>query len=303
VKRPLVAILGVVLGGCNLDAHGQGDGTAGTTRGDTSETSDMTDPSVGTEHGTGQGSGSSSGGANDDSGSSGGSSTTSMGATEDTSSDEGSSTGELPAMLCADRAELAGCWDFADVGSGMLLDGSGNGNHGTAMDVTVVPGPFGEAATFDGDSEVSVPDSVSLDIAGNITLEVWLRIDALPGGGRVGILDKDGQYSLMLYADQGYRCAILDVEAFAPVAGVGAWTHLACVYDGAAVRVYVDGTEAIMLPASGAIPTVDTNPMSIGDTSPDFNEPLDGAIGGVRVWSAALDATALCEAAGPACTG
>lgn len=297
MKRRIVALLGVVLGGCNLDASGQGDD--GTSEGSSTtpgaSESEGTDPSAG--------SGTSSGGAIDGSGTTGDSvSSTGAGTTDGMSSDEGSSTGEPPAVLCPDRAELAACWDFADVGGGMLWDASGNDNHGTATGVSVVPGPFGEAAAFDDDSEVSVPDSASLDIAGDLTIEAWLEIEALPEGGRVGILDKDGQYSLMLYADQGYRCHILEVEAFAPAPGPGAWTHVACVYDGAALRIYVDGTEENELPASGAIPTDSLEPMSIGDTSPTFNEPLDGAIGGVRVWSRALDSAELCEAAGPACT-
>jgi hypothetical protein len=307
VKRSLVAILGMVLG-CNLDANGQGDGsvsegegTAGTTLGDTSETSDGPDPSVGTQQGTG----STSGGAIDDSGSTsdGGSPTTGPGATEDTSSGEGSSTGEPPAMFCSDRAELAGCWDFADVGSGMLWDGSGNGNHGTAMDVTVVAGPFGEAAEVDDGSEIAVPDSASLDIDGAMTLEAWVRVDAVPGSGRVAILDKDGQYSLMIYADQGYRCNMASTSVFLEPVGLGAWTHLACTYDGAAIRIYVDGNEQVTEPASGPVLTDDADPMGIGDNSPEFNEPLDGAIGGVRVWSRALDPTEVCEAAGASCGG
>ena len=61
------------------------------------------------------------------------------------------------------------------------------------------------------------------------------------------------------------------------------------MYDGASLRIYVDGEEIGMIGAGGAVGTADTNPMTIGDTSPGFDEPLDGAIGGVRVWSRALD--------------
>lgn len=296
----------MALGGCRLDTQGQGDGgvydegDGGTTRGSASETSDVPDPSVGTGEG-----GTSSGGTVDDSGStgSGGASSTTSTA-EGTSTGEGSSTGEPPVELCAGGPELAGCWDFADVGSGMLWDGSGNDNHGTAMDVTVVPGPFGEAAEVDNDSEIAVPDSASLDIDGAITVEAWVRVDAEPDDGRVSIVDKEGQYSLMIYADQGYRCNIADGTVFVEPVILGAWTHVACTYDGTTtVRLYVDGDERGSVPASQPVATGSMDPMGIGDNSPQFDEPLDGAIGGVRVWGRELDPVEVCEAAGSGCGG
>jgi hypothetical protein len=303
--RRIAPLLGLLLGGCGLDAGGLGDDgvyhgstTGSTTGGGASEGDVPPDPSAG----TGQGSGSSSGESVDGTGSTSVADTTSATGTDGTSTGEGSSTGDVPVLPCPGRAELAGCWDFADLGSGMLWDGSGNGNHGTVMAVGVVPGPFGEAASFDDDSEISVPDSASLDIVGPLSFETWVRVDAVPSSGRVGIVDNDGQYSLMIYADGGYRCEMAGTTVFAAVV-VGTWTHVACVYDGAALRLYRGGTEAGSAPASGPVGTDNELPMSIGDTSPDFLEPLAGAIGGLRVWSAALDPAEVCEAAGDACTG
>jgi hypothetical protein len=307
VMMRLVALCGLLLGGCGLDASGLGgadhDGSGGgTTTGGASETGMVPATTVGTVAGTGQGDGSSSTAALDDGSTSGGVGSSTEASGDTSSSGDGSSTGDVPVLACPDRVELAGCWDFADLASGTLWDGSGNDNHGTVAGVGVEPGPFAEAATFDDDSEIAVPDSASLDIAGSLSVEIWVRVDALPSTGRVGILDKDGQYSLMIYADGGYRCNMATVNVFAtPVLGV--WTHLACVYDGAALRLYLDGTEVGSAPASGPVLTDNALPMGLGDTSPDFFEPLAGAIGGVRVWSRALDPAELCEAAGAACSG
>ena len=46
----------------------------------------------------------------------------------------------------------------------------------------------------------------------------------------------------------------------------------------------------------------DGDPLAIGDDSPSFDEPLDGAIGGVRLWSTVRSADELCEGAGELCS-
>lgn len=56
---------------------------------------------------------------------------------------------------------------------GNVLDGSGNGNHGTGFgDIDFVSGAFGQAASFDGlDDYVQTPRS----IAGDFSVAIWLR--------------------------------------------------------------------------------------------------------------------------------
>ncbi len=302
--RSVIALLGVVLGGCNLDAsglgNGDGDGPAsdsGTTRG-SSETV-TPDTSVGTEHG----SLSSSGPPADDGPSSTGGSSSPSTSSEGPSTGDDATTGNPPAPLCQPADTLAACYDFANVGAGTLLDLSGNGNDAPAVGVGVVPGPFGEAATFDQGSQISVADSPSLDIPGPLTIEAWVMVDALPGTGRMGVLDDDGQYSLIIFASDEYRCDMGGQAVFVGPVVIGEWTHVACVLEGAELRAYVNGTELGMIGGANPAATISVEPISIGDTSPDFDEPLGGALGGLRVWSRALDAAELCEAAGDACRG
>lgn len=282
--RRLVACVVGVLAGCNLDASGLGGGA--TTSGSTSETVETSvapDASTGIDP--------SSGGSADATGSSSGTTSASSGtsSTGADASSSGTDTGEVPMLACAGQLDLAACYDFVGVGDGMLIDRSGNGNDADAVGVGVVPGPFGEAATFDQDSAIAVDDSPSLDIAGSLTLEAWILVDALPAAGRFGILDNEGQYSFIIYDTDEYRCNIADGTLYAGPVVVGEWSHVACVYDGASLGIYVNGEEIGMIGAGGAVGTADTNPMTIGDTSPELTEPLDGAVGGVRVWSRALD--------------
>lgn len=303
--RSLVVLVALALVGCSFDASAPGGGAdggsgSGTTRGDASEGGGVV--STG-----GSGSGSTGASADGDSSTGSGASSSSSTSGSSSSSSEGSSSdstsGDPPALVCAGQDALAACYDFAGVGRGMLLDGSGNGNDAAAVGVGVVPGPFGEAATFDAESEIAVPDSPSLDIAGLFTVEAWILVDAVPSDGRVGVVDNEGQYSLMIYAGDQYRCDISGASLYVGPVVVGEWSHVACVFDGAALRAYVNGTEVGMLAATGPLLTENGDPMAIGDTSPDFAEPLSGAVGGVRVWSRALEPTELCEAAGDACGG
>lgn len=286
--RRLVACVVGVLAGCNLDASGLGGGSSATP-GSTgaSETGEVTAAPTST------GSEAASGGSADATGSTSGTGTTAEppGATTSTGADasSGTDTGEVPMLACEGQLDLAACYDFAGVGGGTLLDRSGNGNDAIVVGVGVVPGPFGEAATFDSASRITVDDSASLDIADAITLEAWVLVNALPSAGRSGILDNEGQYSLIVYDTDEYRCDLAPGTLFAGPVVLGEWTHVACVYDGVTLRAYVDGSEIGRIDASGAVATDDPNPMAIGDTSPEFTEPLDGAIGGVRVWSRALD--------------
>ena len=76
-------------------------------------------------------------------------------------------------------------------------------------------------------------------------------------------------------------------NAFGPSAlPVGAWTHLAMTYDGATLRLYVNGVQVASKPLSGIF-TPTANPLWIGGDSP-YGEYFNGRIDEVRVYRAAL---------------
>ncbi|MBV1857466.1 MAG: LamG domain-containing protein [Nannocystaceae bacterium] len=220
-------------------------------------------------------------------------------AAEDTGGTTGdtSSTGGSSFELCDDSlAALRACYDFAGADSGTLSDGSMNNNGGTTAGVVLEPGPFGEALRGSEDSVVSVMDDETLDITGDLTFEAWVWLDSLPGAGRIGILDNDGQYSLMVYEGAGLRCSVGGGAVFSGVVATEEWFHVACVYDGSDLSLWVDG---VMLDSvgSGSAGSSNNQPMSLADTSPGFQQPMDGLLGGVRVWSEARSAEELGEAA------
>src|SRR6185436_11503679 len=67
---------------------------------------------------------------------------------------------------------------------------------------------------------------------------------------------------------------------------VNAWSHLAATYDGAMLRLYVNGTQVASVARTGFIKT-SINPLQIGGDK-FFGQPFAGVIDEVRVYSVAL---------------
>ena len=70
---------------------------------------------------------------------------------------------------------------------------------------------------------------------------------------------------------------------------VNAWTHLASTYDGANIRLFVNGTQVAGVAATGSI-AVNTLPVWIGANNPN-GEYFNGVIDEVRIYNRALSVT------------
>ena len=171
-------------------------------------------------------------------------------------------------------------------------DWSGNGNRavfarGAAWD----DGWFGASLSSSGASAaVLVPASDSIAIAGAFTFEswvwlsdeawpqLWTRLDDQTGSPLYWLQTVPGG-ALDFSARLGNADFPLRTEAAIPL---NAWTHVAATYDGARVRLYVNGAEAASRMASGMLGTTN-QPMEIGSW-------LNGRIDEVRVYRRALAA-------------
>ena len=162
---------------------------------------------------------------------------------------------------------------------------------------------------FDVDNKndmINVGDDPSLDITGNqITMEAWVRHDITPDfGERFGFLNHKG-------FSNGYRLLIeenslnlsfqlpgsTDTLTSASTISANAWHHLVATYDGATMKIYIDGTKDVNEGAkTGNITSVspDENDVWIGHGDQPVDKvwsfPWEGDIDEVRISTLARDA-------------
>jgi chitodextrinase len=191
---------------------------------------------------------------------------------------------------------LVAAYSF-DAGSGTTAtDVSGNGNTGTIANATWTTGKFGGALSFNGTNAwVTVPDSSSLHLSSGMTLEAWVNPSALGSGWRTAIFkEQTGNYAYALYANTGTGSPSAngiiggndkDTRASSGIA-LNTWTHLAATYDGANLKLYVNGAQAASLAATGSIVS-STGALRIGGNNV-WPEWFQGLIDEVRVYNKAL---------------
>jgi fibronectin type 3 domain-containing protein len=192
---------------------------------------------------------------------------------------------------------LVAGWAFSEGSGSTTADASGNGNTGTLQGATwSTQGRYGNALSFNGsNSVVRVPASASLNLTTAMTLSAWARLNVSPNGWRTIVQRQADAYFLTASSDQPARSAgggtfgTSTGYVTSPTANpVNTWTHLAVTYDGAAVRLYVNGGQVGSRVAGGLIQNV-TNPLWIGGNQP-YGEYFNGLIDEVRVYNRALSA-------------
>jgi hypothetical protein len=73
--------------------------------------------------------------------------------------------------------ERVGHWAFDKASCDLALDSTGNGNHGVIEGATRVKGVKGNALYFDGvDDRVTIPHHASLNVEGDMTVTLWIRL-------------------------------------------------------------------------------------------------------------------------------
>jgi len=159
---------------------------------------------------------------------------------------------------------LVAAYGFNEGSGTTVADSSGNNNRGTLSGATWTPsGRFGKALSFAAGQSayVSVVDSASLHLTTAMTLEAWVRPTTVSGSWRTVIFkERPSGMTYALYANDGSNRPDGQVYTTAERDSVGTaslplntWTHLATTYDGAALKLYVNGTQVASVPASGSI--------------------------------------------------
>lgn len=181
---------------------------------------------------------------------------------------------EIQASMEIDMPRLVLDYNFED---GLADDGSMFGNDGIVNGCTVEEGVIGDALSFDGSSYIEIPNSDSLDVTKMVIVEAWIYpTDIDPDLDRQWIVRAEG---FGVFIDNGWiffstdtRPYPIDVTDFTPpdawlssawVVEENEWSHVAGVYDGGRMYLYINGKLVASREQSGNLRTSD-NPAYIG---------------------------------------
>jgi hypothetical protein len=186
---------------------------------------------------------------------------------------------------------------FDEAGGATAVDSSPTGGNGTITGAVRVPGRVGSALSFNGVGDlVTVPNAAALNLTSTMTLEAWIQPTALTGWHTVLLKEGAGTMAYEMYAnnDVSRPAAYFTTPGGAIRAVTGtavmpsnAWTHLAMAYDGAAMRLYVNGVLVRSVARTGAILVTD-GPLHIGGNEVWGGEFFQGLIDEVRIYNRAL---------------
>ncbi|UVS81642.1 LamG-like jellyroll fold domain-containing protein [Actinokineospora sp. UTMC 2448] len=190
---------------------------------------------------------------------------------------------------------LVAAYAFDEGAGGSLTDRSGHGHTGTLSGPAWAAGRHGGGLSFDGvDDWVTVADTAALDLTDRMTLSAWLRPASASGWRTAVMKERQGGLAYALYGagldrPSGYLSIGNDVTATGPSAlPVGSWSHVAFTYDGAAMRLYVNGNLVATVAQTGSA-AVSAAALRLGGNSV-WGEYFAGVMDDVRVYNRALSA-------------
>ncbi len=213
---------------------------------------------------------------------------------------------------------LVAHWPMNEGVGSTITDVTGNGHTGALVNGASWSTTGGDpAVSFDGVNDYV--DVGSLDISGNaMTLAAWFRVadlDNCPAhdcriiSKASGITGNDHYFVLSTMASgeatrlrfglktDGVTTMLTSSSGNVPE---NQWVHVAAVYDGAAMRLYMDGQQVGSKAKTGSITTNSDISCWIGGNPPtDTVRPWDGQIDDVQVYNRALSAQEIQQLLGP----
>lgn len=208
---------------------------------------------------------------------------------------------------------LVGYWPL-DLGSlnwgaNKSFDRSGRGNDGTLSGFSsssLAAGKIRQGLTFGSPNYISVPRSAVLEPSGSVTLMAWAKPSSLPA---------DCTLISRPYRNSGWTTPFISYQ-LAPTAGgtnkprfaltvagaiknlngsaalvAGNWVHLAGVYDGSSLVLYVNGRRDSSLSQTGSIDYTNATNVDFGLRSEySTGEFFPGPAQQIRIYNRALTA-------------
>ncbi|AUX40415.1 hypothetical protein SOCE26_018160 [Sorangium cellulosum] len=180
----------------------------------------------------------------------------------------------LVAALQASPQALA-FWPFDDCDSSTteLFDSSGNGSTATrSAGAACAQGISGLGISFDNSNDtVTVNDDPRFTFGQNLAVAAWVNPTSVSGSTARTIVQErnnsSSSFSLVVQNNQARFTVTLNngstVTSSAPIQA-NVWTHVAGIYDGSRVRVFLNGQQAGQANATGAIRDINA-PIHIGN--------------------------------------
>jgi hypothetical protein len=180
-------------------------------------------------------------------------------------------------------------------------DSSGNGRFGVLCNGPIWrpgDGKIGGAMKFDGaDDYIEVRDESSFDITSRITVSAWIKVNAFTKSYQAIVTKGNNAWRIQRWSNTNYiefACTGLSHNPYGSVLGDisvndGQWHHVAGVYDGSRIYLYVDGILNASTASSG---TINTNNFKVllGENAQERNRYWNGLIDDVRVYNRDLSA-------------
>jgi serine/threonine protein kinase len=195
---------------------------------------------------------------------------------------------------------LVAWWKLDEVSGRIAEDSSGSGYVGKLKgDPQWQPsgGKVGGALEFDGEGDyIEVSDESSFDFLDEITIAAWINITTVPRQWTAIVTKGNSAWRLSTWGDKrklhfaitGVGLGSSWVQGEKEVSS-GEWHHVVGTYDGANVRLYVDGMEDQASPvAYDAGLTTNNFTVCIGGNSERPERCWSGLIDDVRIYSYAL---------------
>jgi hypothetical protein len=197
----------------------------------------------------------------------------------------------------AKSSSLVALWHFDEYSGTKVGDSSGNGNNGTihGQAVWMWDGLLGKALKFDGSSNcVEVPYNSVLNPRKALTVEAWIMPTCVKKRGILAkSLGANTDYKLprddkknvgVTVKIGGVAKTVLSAQNSVPL---GSWTYVAATYDGASLKLYINGKLVGSVKASGDI-SAHNQILRMGGDSKEAN--YKGFLDEVSIYSTALTA-------------
>ena len=150
-------------------------------------------------------------------------------------------------------------------GEGTATDTQGRNNGTLQGGATYIPGLVGQAFNFDNATAqyVSVPSSSFLNIYGTHSVSFWVKLTTLPPASKAYYVvskwtNAAEHKQININADGKVFYYLFGTTAGSGVSSTaalqtGVWTHVAATYDGAAMKIYINGALSASTPANNDV--------------------------------------------------